>query len=131
VSGYVLDDLALIMGLTAKGAEQDRRELSRFLVAAIHGGPAIAVPALCLCAAVVHRAEVADHLAELVAGSPVGAVEIVGLTRTAEVAQLRAEHPGLSWPALHAAAVAASARIPVVTTEPARYTSTVIEAIRL
>ena len=33
-----------------------------------------------LCAAVVHRAEVADHLAELVVGSPVGAVEIVGLT---------------------------------------------------
>jgi hypothetical protein len=29
VSGYVLDDLALIVGLTAEGAEQDRRELSR------------------------------------------------------------------------------------------------------
>jgi hypothetical protein len=86
----------------------------------------------CACVPrVVHRAEVADRLAELVAGSPVGAVDIVGLTRTAEVAQLRAEHPGLSWPALHAAAVATDARIPVVTTEPARYTSTVIEAIRL
>jgi hypothetical protein len=131
VSGYVLDDLALIVGLTGQGTEHDRRELSRLLVAAIQGGPAIAVPALCLCEAVVHRPEVADHLAELVASGPVGAVEIVGLARTAEVAQLRAEHPGLSWPALHAAAVATSARVPVVTTAPARYAGTVIDSVQL
>ncbi len=78
MSGYVLDDLALLVGLTGEGAEHDRRELSRLLVAAIGGGPALAVPALCLCAAVVHRPEVADHLAELVVAGPAGAIEIAG-----------------------------------------------------
>jgi hypothetical protein len=44
VSGYVLDDLALIAGLTGEGAEPHRRELSRLLLAAIGGGQPLPCP---------------------------------------------------------------------------------------
>ncbi|MCW3843707.1 hypothetical protein ONA70_26750 [Micromonospora yasonensis] len=131
MSGYVLDDLALIAGLATDGEEQHRRELSRLLIAAIERGPTVCVPALCLAAAAVRRPAMAGHLAELVVGGPVGAVEIVGLARTAEVAQLRAEHPGLEWPALHAISTATAGRVPIVTTAPGRYAGTIVEAIRL
>jgi hypothetical protein len=131
VSGYVLDDLALIAGLTSAGAEHHRRELSRLLIAAIDHGPGVAVPALCLTAAVVRRPAIAGHLAELVTGGPPGAPEIVGLTRTAEFAQMRAEHPAIGWPTLHAAITAAATRIPVVTTDPERYASALVEAVSL
>jgi hypothetical protein len=131
VSGYVLDDLALIAGLTADGDEHHRRELSRLLIAAVNRGPFIAVPALCLTTAAVRRPAIAGHLAELVTGGPPGTIEIVGLVRTAEVAQLRTEHPRIGWPALHATSTAAAGRVPVVTTDPNRYASTVVEAISL
>ena len=131
MSGYVLDDLALIAGLTTDGEEHHRRELSRLLTAAIDRGPTIAVPALCLATAAVRRPAIADHLAELVTGGPPGAIKIIGLARTAEVTQLRTEHPGISWPALHATSTATAGRVPVVTTDPGRYASTVVEAIRL
>jgi hypothetical protein len=91
----------------------------------------IAVPALCLAAAAVRRPALADHLAELVTDGPAGAIEIIGLTRTAEVAQLRAEHPGISWPVLHAASTATAGRVPIVTTDPGRYAGTAVEALRL
>ncbi|WP_239313389.1 MULTISPECIES: hypothetical protein [unclassified Frankia] len=131
MSGYVLDDLALIAGLTDDGAEHHRRELSRLLAAAIDRRPAIAIPALCLASAAVRRPAIAGHLAELVTGGPIGAIEIVGLSRTALVAQLRTEHPRLSWPALHAASTAATIRVPIVTIDPARYADTAVEAIPL
>jgi hypothetical protein len=131
VSGYILDDLALIAGLTADGDEHYRRELSRLLIAAVNHGPFVAVPALCLATAAIRRPAIAGHLAELVTGGPPGAIEIVGLVRTAEVAQLRAEHPSISWPALHATSTAAAGRVPVVTTDPDRYANTVVEAILL
>jgi hypothetical protein len=38
VTGYVLDDLALIAGLAGTGSEHHRRELSRLLHGAIDGG---------------------------------------------------------------------------------------------
>jgi hypothetical protein len=131
MSGYVLDDLALIAGLTDEGAEPHRRELSRLLVAAIGHGPTIAVPALCLAAAAVRRPAVAAHLADLVTGGPAGAIEIIGLARTADVAQMRGEHPTISWPALHAASTATATRVPIVTTDVDRYAGTFVEAIRL
>lgn len=131
MSGYVLDDLALIAGLTTDGEEQHRREVSRLLIAAIERGPTICVPALCLAAAAVRRPTMAGHLAELVVGGPVGAIDVVGLARTAEIAQLRAEHPGLEWPVLHAINTASAGRLPIVTTDPGRYTGTSVEAIRL
>lgn len=131
MSGYVLDDLALVAGLTTDGEEHHRRELSRLLIAAIDRGPTIAVPALCLATAAVRRPAMAAHLAELVTGGPPGAIEIIGLARTTDVAQLRTEHPGISWPALHAASTAIAGRIPVVTTDPARYGRASVEAIHL
>lgn len=39
MTGYVVDDLALIAGLTGTGSELHRRELSRLLHGAIDGGP--------------------------------------------------------------------------------------------
>lgn len=131
MSGYVLDELALIAGLTTDGAEHHRRELSRLLIAAIDCGPTVAVPALCLATAALRRPAIIEHVAELVAGGPPGAVQIVGLARSTEVARLRAEHPGISWPALHASSTATAAQVPVVTTDPGRYADTVVEAIQL
>jgi len=82
------------MGLTAKGAEQDRRELSRFLVAAIHGGPAFAVPALQALDDLAGR----DALAVLAAAStptagPALSIE-AGTGRDPRRMQHRNRHPG-------------------------------------
>jgi hypothetical protein len=66
-----------------------------------------------------------------VTGGPPGALEIIGLTRTAELAQMRTEYPAIGWPTLHATITAAAARILVVTTDPDRYTSAFVEAISL
>ncbi|MFC7548961.1 hypothetical protein [Plantactinospora sp. GCM10030261] len=131
MSGYILDELALIAGLTAQGEEHHRLELSRLLIAAIDSGPSIGVPALCLAVAAVRRPALPGHLAELVTGGPPGAIEIIGLRRTPDVVLLRAEHPGIEWPVLHAASTASQSQVPIVTTAPGRYTETVVEAIRL
>jgi len=101
------------------------------LISAVDRGPSIAVPALCLASAALFRPAIIDHLADLVASGPPSAIEIVSLTRTGEVARLRAEHPGLGWPALHATSTASVARIPLVTTDPGRYANTVVETLHL
>lgn len=82
MNGYILDDLALIAGLTPAGSEHHRRELSRLLHGAIDGGPALDIPALCLTAATLTRTPIAEHLAEIIAAAPAGAITVSGLTRT-------------------------------------------------
>ena len=72
MSGYVLDDLALVAGLTDKGEEHHRRELSRLLISAVDRGPSIAVPAMCLAHAALFRPAIIDHLADLVAAPSTG-----------------------------------------------------------
>ena len=62
MTGYVLDDLALIGGLAEAGNEHYRRELSRLWHGAIDGGPTLDLPALCLTAACVVRPAVAERL---------------------------------------------------------------------
>jgi hypothetical protein len=89
VSGYILDDSALIAGLAGDGSEHHRRELSRLVHGAIDGGPALDIPAFCLTTAAVARPALADHLAELIAAAPPGAIGICRLTRTAHLDALR------------------------------------------
>jgi hypothetical protein len=67
VSGYVLDRRTLAAGLAGAGSEHHRREVSRLLASAIDGGPAVAVPALCLAVTAGLRPAVTGHLADLIA----------------------------------------------------------------
>jgi hypothetical protein len=82
VTGYVLDDLALIAGLAGAGSEHHRRELSRLLHGSIDGGPTLDIPALCLTAAGMVRPAVAGHLADILAAASVGVIDVSGLSRT-------------------------------------------------
>jgi predicted nucleic acid-binding protein len=131
VSGYVLDDLVLIAGMAATGKEHHRRELSRLLHGAIDGGPEIKIPALCLAAAAALRPAIADHIADILAAAPAGAIDVCGLTRTAHLDALLALRPGLGWPATHAAAHALAAGLPVLTVDPNRYTGVGLDVLPL
>jgi hypothetical protein len=121
VIGYVLDDLVLTAGLAGTGREHHRRELSRLLHGAIAGGPALDIPACCLAAAALIRPALADHLADILAAAPPGAINITGLTRTSHLDTLRASHPQIGWPIAHAAAHAQTTGRPLLTTDPHRY----------
>ena len=69
MSGYVLDHHAVIAGLAGTGSEHHRRQVSRLPSAAIHGGPNVAIPALCLAATAASRPAVTGHLGELIAST--------------------------------------------------------------
>jgi hypothetical protein len=131
VIGYILDDSALIAGLAGAGSEHHRRELSRLIHGAIDGGPALDIPALCLTTATVVRPALADHLAELIAAAPPGAIGICGLTRTAHLDALRALCPQLGWPATHAAARALATGLPVLTVGADRYSKVGVDVLSL
>ena len=131
MTGYVVDDLALIAGLAGTGSELHRRELSRLLHGAIDGGPTLDIPALCLTAACVVRPAVAGHLADILAAAPVSAIEVSGLSRTGHLDALRAFRPELVWPATHAAARALASRMPVLTVDPDRYVGTGVDVLSL
>jgi len=131
VSGYVLDDLALIAGLAGTGSEHHRRELSRLLHGAIDGGPALEVPAFCLTAAALVRPVLFDHLADILAAAPPAAIDVCGLTRTSHLDALRAFRPGLGWPATHAAAHALTTGLPVLTVDADRYTGLGVDVLTL
>lgn len=128
MSGYVLDDSALLAGLRG-GDEGHRRELSRLLHDAIAGGPRLAVPALCLPA--VDRMPLAAHLADIIAAAPAGAVEVRGLTRTERLDRVRAAYPWLDWPAVHATVLAQAAAVPILTAAPARYGKVAVDVLTL
>jgi hypothetical protein len=131
VSGYVIDDLVLITGLADPRQERHRRELSRLVHGAIEGGPALDVPACCLVAAALTRPALADHLADLIAAAPPGAINVSGLTRGDHLDALRTFHPDLNWSTAHAAVRALTTGLPVLTTEPDRYTQLGVDVLAL
>ena len=121
MSGYVVDHLALIAGLSGAGTEQQRREMSRLLDGAAVGGPTLDLPALCLSAASSSRSGIAEHVADLIASARNGAIAVSGLTRTAYLDALVALRPNLGWPATHAAARALATGQPIFTALPEQY----------
>ncbi len=131
MSGYVLDDLALGAGLAGTGSEHQRRELSRLLRGAIDGGPTLDVPALCLAEATAARPALAGHLADIIAAAPVGAIDICGLTRTGPLDTLRAQNPRLIWPATHAAVLALTTGLPILTVDSDRYSGVAVDVLSL
>lgn len=131
MNGYVLDDLALVAGLSGAGSEHHRRELSRLLHDAAEGGPAVVVPALCLAQATTARPAIAGHLAEVVATTPRGAVEVCGLGRSEHLDRLRTANPWLDWPATHAAVHATITDRPILTTHTDRYTGIAVDVLTL
>jgi hypothetical protein len=131
VSGYVLDDLALSAGLAGTGSEHHRRELSRLLRGAIDGGPSLDVPALRLAEATATRPALAGHLADLIAVAPAGAIDICGLSRTGYLDSLRQQNPRLEWPATHAAVLALSTGLPILTVGSDRYGGVAVDVLSL
>jgi hypothetical protein len=121
VSGYVLDDLALVAGLSATAREHHRRELSRMIHQAAEGGPVLDVPALCLTEATTARRSIAEHVADLVATTPPGAVAVREFVRDADLdAALTIDRPR-DWASTHAALHALATGRPIVTLHPDRY----------
>jgi hypothetical protein len=131
VTGYVLDDLALIAGLGHAGTEHDRREVSRLLHDALKGGPVVDLPALCLTAAATVRSAIVDHVAGMVAEAPAGAIDIAGLVRTSQLDAVRAWRPDLGWAGAHAAVEALATGRQVLTVKPERYAGTGVDAMPL
>jgi hypothetical protein len=89
------------------------------------------VPAFCLATASVARPALADHLADLIAVAPPGAIDVCGLTRTSHPDALRALCPQLGWPATHAAARALATGQPVLTVGPDRYIGVGVDVLTL
>jgi len=129
VTGYIVDDAALVAGLGA-GTESQRRELSRFVDGALDGGPHLHITALGLAAAVIVRPAIADHVAMLVTSGPAGPFEIRGL-RGGQLARIVSEHPGLGFAAAHAAIEAISDGSIIITTDVARYADVEVDAMAL
>jgi len=128
VSGYVLDNLALIAGLAGIGDEHHRRELSRLVHGAIDGGPRLDVPAICLTAATLQRAALADHFAEIVAAAPPDAISVSGLSRSGAMDAVRATRR-MGWPATHAVIRALVAHLPILTVDPERYRGVAVDVL--
>jgi hypothetical protein len=131
VNGYVLDDLALDVGLTVAGDEHQRREFSRLVIDAIAGGPRLDVPALCLAAADALRRGIAEYVAEMVVDAPVGAIGVSALSRSRWLAYLRLKHPSLGWSAAHAVSQALENGSYVLTATPGRYRDVAITVLAL
>lgn len=131
MTGYVVDDLALMSGLTGRGTERDRREMSRLVVDAMDGGPSLDVPAMCLTVVGSARPMIAAHLAELVAGAPPGAIGVCGLRRSRDLDLLRARHGRRGWAMLHAAVHAMATRRPILTADPGRYRGVAVNVMAL
>jgi hypothetical protein len=131
VTRYVLDHHAVIAGLTDAGSEHHHRELSRLLVGAIGGGPALAVPALCLAATAGIRPAVAEHLADLIVSAAPGVITVPGLEHTPPLDAVRQTYPHLDWPATHAITTALAVGATLITTHPAFYTGVPLHVVDL
>jgi hypothetical protein len=129
LTGYVIDDAAVIAGLAA-GAEAQRRELSRLLHSAYDGGPSLHIPALCLVAVAGLQPSLADHIAILVTEAANGVVDIPGLA-AGQINHIVAEFPGLGLAAAHAASEAINRDAIIVTTDAERYNDLPVHAIEL
>ncbi|EFC85161.1 hypothetical protein [Parafrankia sp. EUN1f] len=131
MSGYILDDLALRAGLVGSGSQHQRRELSRLLHDAVEGGPPLEIPSLCLAQVVLGQPALTDHLADIIAAAPCGAIAICGLARTDEVDLLAAYRPQPDWPVLHAAVAALAMGWPILTAQADRYARLPVDALSL
>jgi hypothetical protein len=129
VTGYVIDDAAIVAGLSA-GTEVQRRELSRLVHDSLDGGPQLHVPALCLAAAVAVRPAIADHVAWLVTDTLAGAVDVRGLA-SGQLVEIVGQFPGLGYAAAHAASEAMTDGSIIVTTDAGRYVDVPVQAIAL
>ncbi len=74
---------------------------------------------------------VAEHLADIIAAAPPGAIDVCGLTRTDHLDTLRTFRPGLAWPATHAAARTLATGLPVLTVDADRYVGTGVDVLTL
>jgi hypothetical protein len=131
VSGYVLDHHAVIAGLAGTGSEHHRREVSRILTSAIDGGPAVAIPALCLAVTAGVRLAVIGHVADLIASTGFGVITVPGLERPPTLDAVREVYPQLDWPAAHAVSVAITTATPLITTDPSGYTGVPVDVLDL
>ncbi|MDQ7907289.1 hypothetical protein RB614_22495 [Phytohabitans sp. ZYX-F-186] len=131
MTGYILDDLALVAGLAATAGEHERREMSLLIHDAIHGGPPLDVPALCLSEAATARRSIGGHVADLVASAPSGAVAVREFVRDGGLDHVRAACPALDWAGAHAATRALATGQPIVTMHPDRYRDFAVETMTL
>jgi hypothetical protein len=129
--GYVLDDLALVAGLVGSAGEHHRRGLAWLIDDAVNGGPLLDVPALCLTEATTARRSIGEHVADLVASAPPGAVAVREFVRDAGLDSVRTTDGSLDWASIHAALHAIATRQPVVTLHPERYKAFAIETMAL
>ncbi|GAA4448058.1 hypothetical protein [Phytohabitans houttuyneae] len=130
-TGFVLDDLALVAGLTGTAGEHPRRGLSWLIHSAVVGGSKLDVPALCLAEATTAHHSIAAHVADLVASAPPGAVTVRELIRDATLDAVRTADPSLDWAGTHAALRALGTDQPVVTLAPERYEGLGIDVVPL
>lgn len=128
---HVLDHLALKAGLAGTGSERERHEFSRLVHSATVGGSVLSVPALCLADGAILRPAIAGHVAALLADAPVGSLDVVGLTRTAQWSAVRAAFPTLRWPASHAVLHSLMIEAPIMTTDRGAYLDAPVEFIVL
>ncbi len=131
MSGYVVDHFAFTAGLADSGNERQRSELSRMLVGALEGGPALAVPALCLAVSSGVRPAIVAHFAEIVAGSPEGAITITAFERTAALDAVRRSFPKPSWACAHAVVTALALETPLLTSTVGEYAGVPIDILEL
>lgn len=131
MSGYVLDDLALVAGLSNLAGEQPRRGMSWLIHAAVSEGRALDVPALCLAEAATARRSIAAHVADLVASAPPGTVAVGALVRDADLDALLGSNPALDWGPTHAALHALATGHPIVTLRPDRYKEVAVDVVPL
>jgi hypothetical protein len=118
VNRYVIDELALAAVLGGIGTEHERREMSRLISDAAHGGPGLDMPALCVWAAEDVRSGIVDHVVGLIVDATPGAVEMCGLSRTPQLDSLTAWRQRAGWPAASAAAHALVTGQRVMTVKP-------------
>jgi hypothetical protein len=131
VTGYVVDDSALVVGLSSAGTGQERREFSRLIAGAYSGGPGLDVPAMCLIEAAKWRGEIVEHVADLVMGCPAGAIDVHGLERDRGLEGMDTTRRRLGWPTTHAILVALTTGQRIISAEPERYQGTGVDAIAL
>lgn len=131
MTGYVLDDSALVAGLGDAGEEHHRREFSRLLRDVIDGGPSLMIPALCLAHAAAARSSIADHIATIIAAARPHTVDVPGVMRTERLERIRSDHPHAAWPVVDAAVHAVAEERPVLTLHSSRYARMPLDALQL
>jgi hypothetical protein len=89
------------------------------------------VPALCRTEATTARRSIGEHVADLVASAPPGAVAVREFVRDADLDAVRTTDRSLDWAGVHAALHALATGHPVVTLHPERYEEFAVETMVL